>query len=212
MVYPIDKIFGNCLHNIFRRVRAQFIFFIFRFWANANPHFVYEKNQREPKSLQVMVWAGIIQNHVIGPYFFEENVNSESYLNMLGNFVIPELHALNIDPQQIWFQQDGASAHYAKDVRHFCDENFHAWIGRGGFINWPARSPDHNPMDVFFWSYIKEKVYKPRPASLNELKQRIGEAMNNVPGETIANVRGNLLRRLLKCIELNGDHVTNQGV
>ena len=39
------------------------------------------------------------------------------------------------------FQQDGAPAHYTKDVRQWLDETFPGhWIGCQGPIEWPARS------------------------------------------------------------------------
>lgn len=160
-----------------------------------------------------MVWAGVIGGHVIGPYFFEGNVTGESYLAMLQNFVIPQLNAHRVNHHQIWFQQDGAPAHYSANVKEFCDANFYGWIGRGGNIAWPARSPDHNPMDFFVWPYLKNKVYtEPRPSNMIELRHKIKTEMENIPEDTLQNVRENLVRRLNKCIELNGGHVTNQGI
>ena len=29
-----------------------------------------------------------------------------------------------------------------------------------GDVEWPARSPDLSPCDVFLWGYLKEKVFK----------------------------------------------------
>jgi len=45
---------------------------------------------------------------------------------------------------------DGAPGHWAKDVRDLMDINFpDKWIGRGGPIPWPPRSPDLTPPDFF---------------------------------------------------------------
>lgn len=99
-----------------------------------------------------MVWVGVINHQIIiGPYFFDENVTAESYFRMLGDFVIPEILLLNHDPQNVWFQQDGASSHYANIVKQFYNENFHGWIGRAGTIKYAARWPDYNPLDFFVW-------------------------------------------------------------
>ena len=40
-------------------------------------------------------------------------------------------------------------------------------------FDWPARSPDMNPLDLCVWGILKERVFKPRPHSLEELKDRI---------------------------------------
>jgi len=40
-------------------------------------------------------------------------------------------------------------------------------------VGWPARSPDLSPCDFFLWGYLKEKVFKIRPRSLEDLKERI---------------------------------------
>jgi hypothetical protein len=45
--------------------------------------------------------------------------------------------------KEIWFQQDGCPKHFGLDVRYFLNDSFrNCWIGRGGAVNWPARSPD----------------------------------------------------------------------
>ena len=33
------------------------------------------------------------------------------------------------------------------------------WIGRGGPIPWPPKSPDLNPLDFCVWGYAKGLVY-----------------------------------------------------
>lgn len=158
-----------------------------------------------------MVWTGVIDDQIIGPYFYEEHVTAETYLRMLGDFVIPEILSKNLDPQNIWFQQDGAAAHYSNVVKQFCDENFYGWIGRGGLINWPARSPDHNPLDFFIWPYTKNLVYQaPRPETIPALKEKIRVVMQNITPVMLRNVQNNVMKRVFKCIEVGGDHITNK--
>lgn len=60
---------------------------------------------KEVKSESVMVWAGILNEQVIGPYFFDATVTGESYLQMLGDYLLPELHLQGIDSQEIFFQR-----------------------------------------------------------------------------------------------------------
>ena len=52
--------------------------------------------------------------------------------------------------QRLWFQHDGAPANFALDVREYLKNVFpNRWIGRGGPVQWPPRSPDLTPMDFF---------------------------------------------------------------
>ena len=34
------------------------------------------------------------------------------------------------------------------------------WIGLGGHVQWPPRSPDLTPLDFCLWGWIKSEVYK----------------------------------------------------
>jgi hypothetical protein len=58
------------------------------------------------------------------------------------------------------FMQDGAPPHFSCFVTDVLNERFpDAWIGRGGPIPWPPRSPDLSTLDFFLWGYIKNIVY-----------------------------------------------------
>ncbi|EZA46824.1 hypothetical protein X777_01144 [Ooceraea biroi] len=56
----------------------------------------------------------------------------------------------------MWYQHGGCPAHNARVAPTVLHETFpEHWIGRGGHISWPARSPDLNPLD-FFVGNVKE--------------------------------------------------------
>lgn len=98
------------------------------------------------------MWGGIIGNHLIGPYFIEENVTGISYLNFLQNELPILLENLPLNVRQtMWFQHDGAPPHYSRAVRRHLNTEFpNKWIGRGGPVGWPARSPDLTKPDFFY--------------------------------------------------------------
>ena len=76
-----------------------------------------------------------------------------------------------------YFQQDGATPHYASLVRTYLDNILPVhWIGRRGSIDWPPRSPDLTPMDFFFGGVVKNKVYARQPQTVDEMKEFITEA------------------------------------
>ncbi|CAG8593080.1 18898_t:CDS:2, partial [Dentiscutata erythropus] len=78
-------------------------------------------------SQKINVWAGIINNFIISPFFIKENLNGPKYLEMLQNLIIPELNNL-FSENEVIFQQDGAPAYFSKDVHKYLNKNFQ--IGR----------------------------------------------------------------------------------
>ena len=47
--------------------------------------------------------------------------------------------------------------------------------------DWPARSPDLNPLDFFLWGYLKSQVYSPWPNKLDELETNIRRVVQKPP-------------------------------
>lgn len=187
-----------------------------RYWSNENPHRFSEGHTQNPQKLNV--WAGILGDRIIGPFFIEGNLTGEVYVQMLNNSIEPSIvHEietqtdlegnLNLNENIVHFQQDGAPPHYALATRQWLDRFYpRHWIGRRGPIEWPPRSPDLTPMDFFLWGYIKSLVYKTQPVSLDELRQRIIEACQNIPREIFQNVRQEFENRLYFCLEQIGRH------
>lgn len=127
---------------------------LFRHWAAENLRWVVDSRIRGEESL--MVSAVIIDEHVIGPFYFDGNiVNGNTYLEMLQRNVLPALQDLNYQPLNIIYQQDGAPAHFRLDVRRWLNETMPNWIGRGGPVQWPPRSPDLTPLDFFCGLILK---------------------------------------------------------
>jgi len=92
-------------------------------------------------------------------------VTSGRYCDKLQNFLRPKLDELE---EEVWFQQDGATAHTSHRSLSILREIFpdHP-ISLRGDIGWPARSTDLTPCDIFRWGYLKAKVYARRPKLLN---------------------------------------------
>lgn len=122
-----------------------------RIWGDEQPEAVQELPLHPEKCT---VWCGLWAGGVIGPYFFKnENgrnvtVNGLRYREMITDYLVPKIQELDI--HDIWFQQDGATCHTARETMnllatHF-DENI---ISRFGPINWPPRSCDLTPLDYF---------------------------------------------------------------
>ena len=118
-----------------------------------------------------MVWAGLIKDHIIGPLLHQWKCPGQVYLQLLQQRVWPGLQAIMGEEEEfVVFQHDGPSAHYETRVRAWLDGKLEdRWMGRGGPIPWPARSPDLSPLDFWLWSY-QNKVYANAVTTLDELR------------------------------------------
>jgi hypothetical protein len=125
---------------------------------------------------------------------------------MLQEFFISENRKSHII-RSIIFQQDGAPAHFAVDVRQYLDYHFpNRWIGRCGSIRWSLRSPDLTPLDIFLWGHVKYIVYKDPIKNLAELRRRTNNEIKSISKQTLCNVFLNIVRRMNLCISADGDH------
>ena len=110
-------------------------------------------------------WGGICGNGTfLGTFFFMKNVNGRTYLQMLDNQAFPQIsrnHNININQNNLWWVQDGATAHRARPVR-FSRTGLQGVfnqrvIAMGHTVELPARSPDLTPCDFFLMGIFKTK-------------------------------------------------------
>lgn len=135
-------------------------------------------------------------------------LNSAIYNNFLIHDLPDLLENVPLNTRQnMVYQQDGAPPHNSRIVRQTLQEKFlNRWIGRGGPISWPARSPDLTPMDFFLWGHIKQYVYKEQIDDRVELQDKIIEAIATITPDMITSATTSLLRRAQLCIECHGGH------
>lgn len=102
---------------------------------------IEEHVSHHPKRLNV--WARIIGNHIISPFFIDGNLNGSNYLTLLQNNIVPILTDLYADPpnpqasaNMIWFQQAGAPPHYQINFQQYLNRMYpNRWIGKRGSID-----------------------------------------------------------------------------
>lgn len=180
---------------------------VVRFWARNNPRRRTDYRTQYPQKLNV--WAGMIGNHVLGPFFIAGNLTAQVYLDLLQNDIVPAIQELpDIDFNQIWFQQDGCPAHNAAIVRNYLEAVFAGRIiANWGTIHWAARSPDLAINDFFLWGFIKQKVYNhQRCENLEELRLKIINAFRLVTPDLLLNARRSFYDRLGYCLANAGEN------
>ena len=76
-------------------------------------------------------------------------------------------------------------------------------ISRFGDIAWPARSPDLTLPDFFLWGFLKDRVFRRRIITIQELKKAIVDEVAAIDGDLRKRVYGNFQTRLQQCIDVN---------
>lgn len=174
-------------------------------WSLANPHAIRE--DRSQYQFKINLWCGIINGQVVGPIEIPGAFNGQHYLELLRDELNGLLEDVPLATRQgMWLQNDGCPAHYARPVRDYLDEEFPGrWIGRLGPILWPARSPDLNPMDFFYWGFLKENVYFKPIETVENLRDRINGAAETCNRLHKARfVTRSFIRRCRTCIRAGG--------
>ena len=137
---------------------------------------------------------------------FENTVTGLNFLPMLWDH-FPEILE-NVDLQtreRMWIQLDGARPHYANVVRNYLNEHYNGrWIGRGGPIAWPARSPDLTSPDFYLWGFLKAVVYRQPPTTREDMMERIRAACAAITQNVLLGTVRNFRRRLELCLQQNG--------
>ncbi|CAD6229696.1 GSCOCG00012127001-RA-CDS, partial [Cotesia congregata] len=159
----------------------------FHWYARENPHQIAERGHQ--RRFSINMWTGLYMAGpcLVGPFEFQENLNQNNYTDFLDRCLHPLCLRAGITQQQydqMWFQQDGAPAHTSGGAQAWLWAHFpNRYIGRGGILDWPPRSPDLNPLDFFLWGYLKSKMYRHAIDDELMLQQRFQEALGTVTPE-----------------------------
>lgn len=154
-------------------------------------------------SQSLMVSVGVSALGRTSIHFVEPGakVNGKYYRDvLLMQGLLPELRELS---DYFIFQQDSAPAHRAKEtVQLLADET-------PDFIPptmWPPNSPDLNPVDYKIWSVMQDKVYKNRIKNVDELRDRILTAWDDLDQRVIDVAIKQWRARLHACVSARGGH------
>ncbi len=100
-------------------------------------------------------------------------VTAPVYQEILEHFVLSSADQLFKDADFI-FQQDLAPAHTAKSTKSWLNDH------GVGVLDWPANSPDLNPIENL-WDIVKRKMRNKRPKKSDELKATVKETWASIP-------------------------------
>lgn len=153
------------------------------------------KSVKHPPSL--MVW-GAFSYHGVGPLvFFEKGVrvNTEKYLDLL----IDNLEYCFDICHATVFMQDGAPCHTSHAVKEWLDNCAIDYIQ-----DWPANSPDLNPIENL-WSIVKKELREKDTSTVAKLKAAITSVWENLNEDVIHKLIDSVPHRLRECIKKKGN-------
>ncbi|XP_031777035.1 uncharacterized protein LOC116415815 [Nasonia vitripennis] len=179
------------------------------YWSDVNP--LWHRTVDNQHRWSLNVWCGIVNGYVIGPYFFNGNVNQHNFLEFLRDHLPGLLEEVDLETRQrIWVQLDGAPPHFARILRTFLNERYpNQWIGRGGPVAWPPNSPDLTSPDFYLWGYLKNTCYEQLQ---QDMMKRIRTDCAEIPRNVLLSTVRHFLRRIQLCIDANGrqfEHILN---
>uniref|UniRef100_A0ABD2XQR5 Uncharacterized protein n=1 Tax=Trichogramma kaykai TaxID=54128 RepID=A0ABD2XQR5_9HYME len=107
-----------------------------------------------------------------------------------------------------WWQQVGSPVYASRESRANLNRLFpNRWIGRGGPIPRPAKSPDLTVCDCGLWADLKRRVHKRgSPANVAEFTRFIEEECRQFPRESIHRATSSMKRRMTLCLQENDRH------
>lgn len=178
-------------------------------WSEENPHATIQT--RHQRQFHINVWAGIIGRYLLGPFVLPNRLNGQLYLEFLQQQLPQLLEDVDIASREnMWFMHDGAPPHFSLIVRGHLNRVYpNRWIGRGGAVPWPPRSPDLNPLDFFLWGHLKSLVYATPVETREELYERIMYHSNAIRENEgmLWRVQRSSVRRGQACIREGGAHI-----
>lgn len=150
----------------------------------------------------LMLWAGIIDDEIFGPFRVAEGVKmtSKTYTKFLEENLLPFKEKRN---DGFLFMQDNAPSHSAKFTSKFLSDND---IEK---MKWPPNSPDLNPIENL-WGIVKSKLYKNGKKYKNKdlLWEAILSEFKKIEKKDIKKLTSSINSRIFNLILNNGKNLS----
>ena len=150
----------------------------------------------------IMVAGGVCSYGLSNLIFLDGTENEFSYAQILFYFK-DDIERLKSGNNIIYFEQDGATPHTTESNINLIKRLF----GQDSLIQNPPNSPDLAYPIENLWAYIKPRIKKRNPKTLDELKKYTLEDWNNIPKKIVEKTGLNYIRRLKKVIEIKGERL-----
>ena len=154
-----------------------------------NPQFI--KGYLQAGGGLILVWGSFRHDGTGLIVQIKNTFNSDKYISMLEETVKPFVKE-NM-PRNFCFQQDNSLVHPAKKVK--------TWLKKNRFktIDWPAQSPDLNPIENI-WAIVKRRLAKKKCTNTNQLYENFAQEWNGLSQKICNNLIISMPKRMKEVI------------
>jgi transposase len=149
----------------------------------------------------IMVWGCMGWNGVGMLAEIEGRMDSAQYVEILAQHLSQSIEYLEIPAGEAIFQQDNDPKHTSKMAQKWFSEN-HIQV-----LDWPAQSPDLNPIE-HLWFHLKKQLqkYPSPPKGVWELWERVEVEWPKIEPQECQKLIESIPRRLAAVIKAKGGH------
>ena len=148
-----------------------------------------------------MMWGCLTAKGVGYACRIDCNMDSELYVDILEDYLLPTLDFCKMNKEKIIFQQDND----AKHTSHMAQD----WFDNNGIevLQWPQRSPDLSLIGNLWW-YLDSKLaeYEDDPSGMLELWERVETERNKIPADFCMKLIEIMPRRIVAVLKAKGGY------
>ena len=160
--------------------------------------------RQNPQS--VMVWGAVTATRRSPLVFVPSGVklNSQRYISDILEICLLPWAKEHFQGSAWSLQQDSAPSHGSKLTQAWIQRNIPSFIGKD---EWPARSPDLNPLDFSVWSILETRVSASPHTSLETLKAKLTKEWNKIPQKQLRAACDAFVPRLKAVVHNQGSYI-----